>query len=124
MSAPRTFELGQRVQITGTVEKVRSYDPHQTTYREAGLPSTSAMYIAGRSPSGYDDWRTRITTHDTGFIVGTRTIADYDVRLGSYDEPTEAVQRPGSQRTVVLVAWRLRRKPVMVYPHQIVEATP
>lgn len=117
-----TVELGQRVRFTGTVKKVRSGRPNRrTTHERAGLPTTTKYYRPDPIDAP-DVWSPQETEHGTGVVVGLRTVADYDVFPGGYDEFTEAKAISGSHRTVVLVAWHLRRKPVMVDLDQIVES--
>lgn len=49
-----------------------------------------------------------------GLVVGVRTLSNGPVEWGSYDEPT--VFYPREQVEAVLVAWNLRRVPVLVLP--------
>lgn len=101
------FELGQPVAMTGTVEKVREY-PH-TRYVEAGIPYRV----------GYPSNR----TYSEGVIVGSRTvqegIASYDDEHGRQFGPTI-----GKAKRVWLVAFHLRRKPVMCFDHQLSAVAP
>lgn len=100
------FELGQRVAMTGTVEKVREY-PH-TRYIESGIPYR-VDYPHNR-------------TYSEGVIVGSRTvqegIASYDDEHGRQFDPTI-----GKAKRVWLVAYDLRRKPAMCFDHQLTEVT-
>ena len=122
MSGTATFALGQTVQFTGTIEKGHDREPFRTVYRPARLPETVVDYRP--DPKARPNmWDRRHTSHDTGSIVGKRTIADYHRECEGYDEMPYAVVVPGTHRTAWLVAWNLHRKPVLVLTEQIVEAT-
>lgn len=102
-----TFQLGQRVKISGTAKKHRTYA--QITFIESGLPEWN------------DAWGKSRTIHE-GVIVGSRTVASgtqfYEDEYG-----TGFQQDTGTARRVWLVAFHLRRKPIMCFDHQI-EAFP
>lgn len=121
-----TFQLGQRVTISGTVEKVRdrvNWTPKDGVhiYREAradwatikALPSTP---VWGRL-------RTHLVEAATpaleGVIVGKRTMAQ-GLTETSHDEWPVFLMCETIQ--VWLVAFHLSRKPVMCFENQI-EAT-
>lgn len=113
-----SFTLGQEVQFTGTVEKVRQYRPARTVYAESGLPSTS-WYYRPEPAEQPNDWDRATATHDTGVIVGKRTIADHRIE-GGWDEALSAQAIAGTHRPAWLVAWNMHRKPVLVLESQIV----
>ena len=118
----QTFTLGQTVQFTGTVEKVREHNPSRTVYRPAPLPET-VVDFRPEPKTRPNMWDRRHTSHDTGIIVGKRTIADHSIGYLGYDEGSTATAVSGTHRTAWLVAWNLHRKPVLVLTEQIVEAT-
>lgn len=97
-----TFLLGQRVTMSGTVEKIKEYP--RTYYKESGLP--------------HKDLYPERKTFNEGVIVGSRTIQDglteRQDEWGSYFVPTE-----GTARRVWIVAFDLRMKPVTCLDHQV-----
>lgn len=113
-----SFTLGQEVQFTGTVEKVRRHDPARTEYQRSGLPTTSWDYRP-EPVEQPEAWERATATHNTGVIVGKRTIADQRIE-GGWDEPLSARAVRGTHRPAWLVAWNLHRKPVLVLESQIV----
>lgn len=52
-----------------------------------------------------------------GIVVGIRTLSNGPVEWGSYDEPT--VFYPRETVEAVVVAWHLRRVPVLVLPDNL-----
>lgn len=123
------FELGQRVALSGTVEKVRDrvvWRPKisQNVYSEAKAAWDEIKAEHGRSEYGM--LRTRLIESRTGgpvvgVIVGKRTIQQGVTESYSYDEPNCFLPCESSQ--VWLVAFHLRRKPVMCFDHQLTEVT-
>lgn len=101
-----TFQLGQRVKITGTAYLRKNASPEQ--WDEAPLPTLNI------APTP--------VTYDTGVIVGSRTVMN-GWTYGGYDEPMTFTPAHGTARRVWLVAFHLRRKPVMCFDHQV-EALP
>lgn len=97
-----TFQLGQRVKITGTAYLRKNASPEQ--WDEAPLPTLNI------SPTP--------VTYDTGVIVGSRTVMN-GWTYGGYDEPVTFTPAHGTARQVWLVAFHLRRKPVMCFDHQL-----
>lgn len=102
------FELGQRVRFTDTVAKAGGEDV-DVTYAPAGLPT------AWDRPGG--------TSFEEGVVVGHRVLMDH--RGGREWEPSDdlgisghwiSTSTPvkGSQRIAWLVAYHLRRRPVLV----------
>lgn len=110
--------LGTRVVMTGTVAKEQHVHselypyPMRTTYEEQALPSMT-IYRAGG----------KVETREfaKGVIVGKRTVVPGKTVLDGAPETYERVFLPevGSGRVVYLVAYHLRRKPVMCFPEQI-----
>ncbi|WP_104086535.1 hypothetical protein [Arthrobacter sp. GMC3] len=96
------YQLGQRVEISGTVEKVKEYP--RTFYKESALP--------------YRENYPNRKTFTEGVIIGSRTIQDgiteRQDEWGSYFTPTQ-----GTARRVWLVAYDLRMKPVTCLDHQV-----
>ncbi|WP_104087074.1 hypothetical protein [Arthrobacter sp. GMC3] len=96
------YQLGQRVEISGTVEKVKEYP--RTFYKESALP--------------YRENYPNRKTFTEGVIIGSRTIQDglteRQDEWGSYFTPTQ-----GTARRVWLVAYDLRMRPVTCLDHQV-----
>lgn len=97
-----TLPLGTPVTITGQTVKVH-HAGGRVGYQDAGLP-TMGYYNA--------------PPVSEGVIVGQRTITpgytSRDPEWGSSFRPDT-----GASRNVYLVAFHLRRRPVMCAPHQI-----
>lgn len=100
------YELGQRVRITGHTKKMRDYMAKKegTSYPKLGLPRIS------------DAWGNSKEV-DAGIIVGVRNVADGS--NNSEDGYTWFCPKPGTSRKVYLVAYDIRKRPVMVFPDQI-----
>lgn len=98
------FKLGDRVTITGTAYLRKDTGTYPEQWSEGGLPRLNH----------YDSPR----TYDTGIITGKRTVMD-GYTGGGWDEPYHFQPEAGSAKEVYLVAFHLRRKPVMCFPHQI-----
>jgi len=100
------YQLGQRVTMSGTALK-QQHQGH-TMFIESGLPQRL-------------DYPTT-KTFTEGVIVGSRTVAEGDRE--SIDEyGYYFAQKVGSARRVWLVAFHLRRKPVMCFDHQVTAVT-
>lgn len=123
-----TFHLGQRVKITGIVEKKRdhlSWSPKDRVhvFREVQERWAELKDLPGNSQYGM--LRTRLVeteaTITEGVIVGKRTMA----QGFTYAEywPESNCFLPCATSQVWLVAFHLRRKPVMCFDHQV-EALP
>ncbi|MGO1664107.1 MAG: hypothetical protein ACTHYO_10370 [Micrococcaceae bacterium] len=97
-----TFTLGQQVRISGTAYLRKNASPER--WSEGPLPKLDI----------YPD----PVFYDTGVIVGKRTVMDGWTTLGYYEYPGF---RPAEStaKTVWLVAFHLRRKPVMCFDHQV-----
>lgn len=97
------FALGQAVTFVDTVQVARDGAGHRT-HESAGLPVIT------------DAWQKRREVSE-GVIIGSRTIHDYDV----YDEDgyRTATPRRGTSKTAWLVAFNMRRKPVMVLDEDV-----
>lgn len=104
------YSLGQRVTMTGTAVKHHD-DQARTLYIESTLPQ-SQRYPAENN-----------ITYTEGVIVGWRTTVEGKTYPASYDEQSIFMQTPGSAKRVWLVAFDLRRKPVMCFDNQV-EANP
>lgn len=100
-----TFELGQRVTFRRPLERV--WDHSRKRWTDDPKPHLS----------GWDWYREARDRERSGVIVGKRTLANGRVHLGSYDEPTtfEAEER----FEAYLIAYALRRKPVLVRAEHI-----
>lgn len=101
------FQLGDRVTITGTVEKV--HRDSWTIYEEAGKPWQ------------YGGWEGK-REFSEGVVIGLRTVQNGKTYWDMY-EPATFVQEPGTAKRVWLVAYNLNYKPVMCFPHQIERIT-
>lgn len=126
MTGEREYSLGQRVSINGTVEKVRdrvNWRPRNTQriYTEA---IDAWDYLEEQtSLLEYGMLRTRLVEAPAkvaeGIIVGKRTIQQGVTDSASFDEP--ACFFPCRIVQVWLVAYHLRRKPVMCIDGQLKE---
>lgn len=97
-----TFTLGQQVRINGTAYLRKNASPER--WSEGPLPNLDI----------YPD----PVTYDTGVIVGKRTVMD-GWTTGGWDVPLGFRPKTGTARTVWLVAFHLRRKPIMCFDHQV-----
>lgn len=97
------YHLGQEVLFTRTLRRIRH------PYRRVWSHTTYWNAITSRGPA-------------KGIIVGIRTLSDGTVEGGYYDEP--ATYRPTRTFTAYLVAYHLRRKPVLVLPEHLTPAQP
>lgn len=104
------FELGQRVRMTGTVEKTHT-NYRRTEFVATGLP------VLNLYP--------KPITYDEGFIVGKRTVQPGKTHISYYNYNSEIIFKPdiGGALTVWLVAFHLRRKPVMCFSNQLIVLT-
>ena len=104
-NAALSFELGQRVRMTGTVEKVHS-----------GPGGGYTKFLESRLPVRHTHSGPQIAL-TSGIVIGARTVQPGRTHW-SYDG---AVFMPdiGKARRVWLVAFDLRRKPVMCFDHQL-----
>ena len=118
------YQLGQRVTMTGTVEKVRdtvTWRPKnsQRIYTEA-IDAWDTMQ-GNPDPYDYGMLRTRLIEAPAkaaeGMIIGKRTVQQGVTESASMGEPTCFFPCEISQ--VWLVAFHLRRKPVMCFDHQL-----
>ena len=99
------YQLGQRVTMSATVEKRRYSERHTVTvFEESPLPQR-IIYP-------------RRETYTEGVIVGWRTVMN-GYADGDYEDGRYFVQKEGSAKRVWLVAFDLRRKPVMCFDHQV-----
>lgn len=100
----KNLALGQRVLMSGTVRKAHTAD--RTEYPDAGLPGSGL----------YGDDR----TFSEGVIVGKRTVVTGKT-IYDYTEGTRTfVHDQDSALTLWLVAFHLRRKPVLCRDDQVV----
>lgn len=118
------YQLGQRVTLTGTVEKVRdrtTWRPKDGVhiYREARENWAHIKELPGRSEYGL--LRTRLIESTApvaeGVIVGKRTMAQGITE--SYYSDESACFLPCESSQVWLVAFHLSRKPVMCFENQV-----
>lgn len=112
MRKPTRFHLGQQVIITGQV--IKDQVPEHGPLRERDAPfyhwsrvHPITTYVQHPAPAEH------------GVIVGKRTVMDYRLFGGTYDEPTEAQVIRGSARTAWMVAWDLHRKPILCLDGQV-----
>lgn len=103
MNTITEHHLGDWVRMSGTVEKVR--EDSRTEFREAPLP---VKYE-------YDCTETDLSI---GIIVGSRSVQSGHTIRDYYDGPTFMADI-GAAKRVWLVAFNLRRKPVMCFDHQL-----
>ena len=108
MNATPEHHLGEWVRMSGTVEKVREFS--RTEFREAPLP---VKYE-------YDCTETDLSI---GVIVGSRTVQPGRTERDWYEGPTFMADI-GAAKRVWLVAFNLRRKPVMCFDHQLTSEEP
>ena len=103
---PHRFKLGDRVTFTGTIEKTHS--------------KSRTLYLPAHLPLCYDKQDGGVP-YTEGVVVGRRIVQDGETR---YDYEVGGIFRaiPGTARRVWLVAFDLRRKPVMVADGQIERA--
>lgn len=99
------FQLGDRVTMTGTAYLRKDTGTYPEQWSEGELPKLNT----------YDNPK----TYDTGIIVGKRTVMDGWTGGGYLDEAYYFQPKQGSAQEVYLVAFHLRRKPVMCFPHQL-----
>ena len=99
----KTFDLGQAVQILGTMRKRKSfgYSSMNITWEEADLPTRNDY--------------PKPKVFDRGVVVGKRTVFMH----GTYEYGEIFVGRPGTAFEVWLVAFDLRMAPVMCASWQI-----
>lgn len=102
-SEPASFRLGERVLMSGTVKKV--HDCARTEFVEAQLPYKLS----------YERHKIELPE---GIIIGSRTVQPgrtvYDQWGGNEFRPDI-----GEAKRVWMVAFDMRRKPVMCFDHQI-----
>lgn len=101
-----TLPLGQPVRFFETL--TRRYQP--------AAPRSKRVWESDR----YHSTATAATGRAEGIIVGIRTLSDGECDDGYYDNPT--IYYPTRTFTAYLVAYHLRRKPVLVLPERL-EAT-
>lgn len=103
------FNLGDRVTMTGTAYLRKNTGTYPEQWSEGELPKLNT----------YDNPR----TYNTGIIVGKRTVMN-GWTGGGWDEAYYFQPQRGSAQEVYLVAFHLRRKPVMCFPRQLAKASP
>lgn len=106
------FNLGDKVRMSGTVEKVRTHIDN-----EFGHSTPRVEFHDGRLP--LVGTGTKRQTIADGVIVGQRTVQPGRIAYGDWEDPTEFIADKGAAENVWLVAFDLRRKPVMCRTHQI-----
>lgn len=108
-----SYQLGDRVTMTGTVKKIRLELP--------GLDNAFATnYTDDTLPRCYDvDGGIDYTE---GIIVGRRFLQE-GVTKRLADWGTHAFKQSGITHRVWIVSYDLRRKPVMCFDHQISKET-
>lgn len=95
-----TYQLGDRVTMTGTAAKIKEYP--KVFYRPSVLPYRD----------NYPDRK----TYTDGVVVGSRTVQDGDCW---FDEGYGFQPTKGTAKRVWLIAFDLRMNPVMCFDHQI-----
>lgn len=103
------FQLGDRVTITGTAVRVKDY--------EHGHWTSKVDFIEMGPPQIKDSWN-QTTKISEGVVVGKRTVQEGIIQY-FYEDLPQWKPEIGATKTVWLVAFHLRRKPVMCFPHQI-----
>lgn len=99
------YQLGDRVTMTGTVAKI--HEEEWTRFRESGVPTRIA----------YPEDK----TYTSGVIVGSRTVQE-GTRWTDHDDDwgyCSGYAPKGEARRVWIVAYDLRRNPVMCFDDQI-----
>ncbi len=99
------FGLGERVTITGTARKVKTFigfSRGHISWQEGDLPVRHNW----PEPKQYNE----------GVIVGQRTVMD---GTAHYDEGAMFDPSVGSARNVWLVAFDMRMKPAVCFDHQV-----
>lgn len=117
------YQLGQHVTISGIAVKVRDYSTWRPKDRHRIYQEAQENWEAIKAESGraeYGTLRTRLiedaTKHTEGVIIGKRTMQQ-GLTESSYGEDNCFLPCESSQ--VWLVAFHLRRKPVMCFDHQV-----
>lgn len=114
------FELGQRVEFNATVEKEK--DDEGVTWKRAPLPKkTSYRHDENK------EWVAHVRTISEGVIVGYRNLTDYaftvevehDDMWGQLYSHTSVSPVSGTSRLAWLIAYDLRRKPVLVLDEDV-----
>lgn len=116
MSKP--LQLGDRVTILGTVEKMSGKELRGNDirwgcvrYRDTGVPGFTGY---AQKKDGTEEWGETFTPHTEGRIMGVRNYTSM--------ENDEGIWIPDGVQvfTAYLVAWHMRRKPVIVREDQMV----
>lgn len=116
------YKLGDKVRILGCIEKRRRTlygDGHKNDvhYENTSVPHRKVDKMVNGT------WITEQRPFETGIIIGSRTISDYGVDSEYSDwgggRITWATPVPGTHREVYLVAFDMRRRPIMCLPGQI-----
>lgn len=119
------FALGDRVRITDTVVKHRrdgDEDGPDVAWKPAGVPSRARWHRDEAK-----DWHRTMEPLTEGVIVGLRFLTEYDIdRESEWDMwsgksyvITTPRALPGTTRRAWLVAFDLRRKPVLVLDEDV-----
>lgn len=106
------FNLGDKVCMSGTVRKT-----HTERTNDFGRLVPCVEFIDSGLPLVGTGSKRR-TTAD-GIVVGQRTVQPGRIEYGDWEDPTEFIADTGKAENVWLVAFDLRRKPVMCRTHQI-----
>lgn len=124
MPTKATYQLGQRVKISGAVERNRErikFSPRNTNMVASEVKELWPELKTMPDNGDYGMLRTSFiettTTATEGVIIGSR-----NVQQGlTYDEqwPENNCFFPCETTRVWLVAFHLRRKPIMCFDHQI-----
>lgn len=96
------YQLGDRVRFYGVIDK----------YREGGLT------IFRAAPTPYDYSRNDCRRLTEGVVVGMRTVANGRTRYSAYSG-AKFVPDSATYQSVYLVAFHLRRKPLMCTEGQL-----
>ncbi len=108
-----SYQLGDRVTMTGTAEKRRRYDSplgekFLTVFEDGPIPK-----IWNREGG---------TEYAEGVVVGRRFVQEGHTQFIDYDG-TRVFKASGTTHRVWLVSFDLRYKPVMCFDHQISKET-
>lgn len=118
------YRLGDRVRLSGAVEKVRDRSIWRPKESQRIASEVAAGWQEIREQQGRYEfgllrtrWMPTEAPASVGVIVGKRTVQEGITEHYGYEEA--ACFLPGGSRTIYLVAYHLSRKPAMCLPEQI-----
>lgn len=120
------FELGEKVTFTQTIEKVRVAGGVE--WHQRGLPARTVYSIdrAASKVKGHEVWVGEKRPFSEGIVVGARTLNDWSVDteyeggeygMGYSYQVVDCI--PGTGKKAWLVAYDMRRKPVLVLDEHV-----